>query len=301
MERFADYALRALGVRLPEDYARFMDIHGKKLSDDPVRAQSWLQGLGSAHFVVGTTLAFRSRLPGFRLENVLIGYAGLKTIVINKVYEEIDEYFMLDTREGSVHAIDSFGAANRLAESFEEWIGPELLRAVLKEQYKSSLTVVIFDDEQKAEEARLKLLELRRGGFVELEDAVVVVRGQDGTVRHHQMHKLTRKGGIAGSITGLIVGSIFFSPVIGAVFGAVSGALSASLTDIGIDDRFVEDLSRKLKPGCSALFTLVRKADPERVREAFLGFGGKVLVNSVSKERETVLQEILDAAGEKTE
>jgi len=301
MGQFADYALGALGVRLPEDYARFMDQHGKKLSDDPVHAQSWLQGLGSAHFVVGTTLAFRSRLPGFRLENVLIGYAGLKTVVINKVYEEIDEYFMLDTREGSVHAIDSFGATNRLAESFEEWIGPELLRAVLKEQYKSSLSVIVFDDEQKAEDARLKLLDLRRGGFVDLEDAVVVVRGQDGTVRHHQMHKLTRKGGIAGSITGLIVGSIFFSPVIGAVFGAVSGALSASLTDIGIDDRFVEDLSRKLKPGCSALFTLVRKADPERVREAFLGFGGKVLVNSVSKERETALQEILDAAGEKTE
>jgi uncharacterized membrane protein len=32
--------------------------------------------------------------------------------------------------------------------------------------------------------------------------------------------------------------------------------------------------------------------------EEFLGFGGKVLVNSVSKEEEAAIQKILDAASE---
>jgi uncharacterized membrane protein len=298
MEQFADYASKTLGVKLPRDYTGFMESYGKKLSEDPVHKESWIGGLGSPDFVIGTTQAFRSTLPHFRKENVVIGYVGSKTIILNKMYEEIDEYLVLDTSNGSLLVIDSLGVTNKVAASFEEWITPDLLRVLLKDKYLSNFTVIVFDDELKAEEARLKLLKLQREGFIDLEDAVVVVKEKDGTTRYHQMHKMTRKGGLAGSITGLIVGSILLSPLIGAVFGAVTGALSASLTDVGIDDRFIKDLSREFDPGCSALFTLVRKADPERVKEAFLGFGGKVLVNSVSKEREAAIQEFLDTAPE---
>ncbi len=299
MGQFADYASKTLGVRVPEDYASFMETYGKRLSEDPVHKESWIGRLGSPDFVIGTTLALRSTLPNFRLENVVIGYVGIKTIVVNKMYEEIDEYLMLDTRDGSLLAVDSLGATSKVAANFQEWITPDLLRTLLRDKYMSNLTVIVFDDELKAEEARVKLLKLQKEGFIELEDAVVVVKEKDGTARYHQMQRLTRKGGLAGSITGLIVGSLFFSPLVGAVFGALTGAVSASLTDIGIDDRFIKELSQEFDPGCSALFTLVRKADPERVGDAFLGFGGKVLVNSVSKEREALIQEVLDAAGEK--
>jgi uncharacterized membrane protein len=301
MGQFADYVSQVLGIRVPKDYASFMETYGKRLSEDPIRRESWLGGLGSPDFVIGTTLAFRSKIPGFRTENVVIGYLGLKTIIVNKTYEQIDEYLMLDTKEGSLLTVDSLGVTNKIAESFEAWIAPELMRMRLKERYTSNLTVIVFDDDLKAEEARLKLLRLEREGFIELEDAVVVVKELDGTVRYHQMLKPARKGGLVGSITGLIVGSIFFSPLVGAVLGAVTVAVSASLTDIGIDDLFMKDLSQQFEPGCSALFTLVRRAHPERVGKEFLGFGGKVLMNSVSKERETAIQALLDAAGEKVE
>lgn len=297
MGEFADYAARMLGLKLPDDYVGFMESHGRKLSEDPVYTVSWLRGLGSRDFVIGTTLAFRSTVPKFRSDCVVIGYIGIKTVIVNKAYEEIDEYVVIDTRDGSVHAVDSFGVANRLAGSFDEWVGPELLRATLKERYTSNLTVIVFDDEHKAEEARLKLLKLQREGFVDLEDAVVVVKEADGKVRVHQMHKMAGKGGVAGSITGLIVGSILLSPLFGVAFGAVTGAVSASLTDVGIDDRFVKDLAKSFQPGSSALFTLVRWADAERVAEECFGLGGKVLVNSVSREREAFIQEFLDGAG----
>ncbi len=296
MGTFADYALEALGVRLPEDYADFMESHGKKLSEDPVHRESWLRRLGSPDFVIGTTLAFRSTIPGFKPAHVVIGYIGIKTIIINKAYEEIDEYLMLDTRDGSIHGLDSLGAMNRLAAGFKEWVGPDLLRATLKEKYASNLTVIIFDDELKAEEARLKLLKLQKEGFIDLEDAVVVVKEADGQVRYRQMHRMARKGGVAGSITGLIVGTIFLNPLAGAVFGAVTGAVSASLTDVGVEDRFMKELAETFKPGTSALFTLVRRADPERVAAECFGFGGQVLVNTVSKEGEASLQLILDGA-----
>jgi hypothetical protein len=109
MGSLADYALKTLGVRLPEDYAAFMESNGKRLSDGPIRTESWLRGLGSPDFVIETTLAFHSQISNFGRENVVIGYVGIKSIVLNKAYEEIDEYLMLDTRDGSVLTVDSLG------------------------------------------------------------------------------------------------------------------------------------------------------------------------------------------------
>ena len=219
----------------------------------------------------------------------------MKSIVMNKVYEEIDNYVMLDTKSGAILAVDSLGAREIIAGDFDGWVGFELLRAKLKERYESTLTVVMFDNESKGGQAREIMRNLKRQGYIDLEDMIVVVKKPDGAVQLAQEHKRARRGGLAGSITGLVVGSLFFTPLIGAVLGAVAGALPASLADMGIDDQFVKDLSKKFKPGCSALFTLVRKADPERVKEAFLGFGGKVLVNSFNKETEAQIQTILDA------
>ena len=298
MGSFADRASQELGIRLPEHYAGFMESHGKRLSDDPIHEESWVRGLGSPHFVIGTTLAFRSQISNFRKQNVVIGYVGIKNIIVDKVPEEIDEYLMLDTRDGSMLAVDTFGATTRIAGSFKEWIEPELLRIRLREKHTSNLTVVVFDDQLKAEKARLKLLKLEREGFIELEDAVVVVKEQDGTARYHQMHRAAMKRGVVGSITGLIAGGILLRPLIEGVFGAVMGAASASLDDVGIEDELMKELSERFTPGCSALFTLVRKADPERVAEEFLGFGGKVLVSSVSKEEEAAIQMLLDGVGE---
>jgi uncharacterized membrane protein len=297
MGRFAEYVGKTLGVKLPEEYVRFMEKYGKKLAADPVSERSWVAGLGDADFVVGTTLAFRARIPNFSMENVAIGYSGIKTIVVNRVYEEIDTYVMLNIRDGRILSVDSRGVAETISEGFEDWVRPELLRAMLNEKYESTLTVILFEDGVKAVEAREKLMDLQRQGYIDLDDVVVVVKEADGTVKYFQPRKKSKKGAAVSSITGFIVGSIFFSPLFGAALGAVTAAVSASLTDVdvGIDDQFMKDLARQFNPGCSALFTLVRKADPERVGEAFLGFGGKVLVNSMSKTREAAIQEILNA------
>lgn len=296
MGEFESYLKDALGVGIPEEYAAFMEKYGSKLAADPATQESWISGLGDREFVVGTTQAFRARVPGFSRENLVIGWLGMKTVVVNKSYEEIDSYVLLDTKSGTILSVDFLGAGEVIAGDFDQWVGADLLRAQLKQRYDSNLTVVLFDNEEKGARARENLSRLQSQGHVDLEDMVVVIKKREGEVKLYQEHKMARRGGLAGSITGLIVGSLFFTPVVGVVVGGLAGALSASLADIGIDDQFVKDLSQKFKPGCSALFTLVRKADPEKVKEAFLGFGGKVLVNSFNKEREAQVQAILDAA-----
>lgn len=301
MRHFAEYASQSLGIRLPEAYTRFMEAYGNRLPEDPVKEKSWIAGMGSQQFVIGTTLAFRSSFPNFSPENVVIGYAGTKTIIVNKAYEDIDEYLMLDADDGSILRIDSLGVTTRMAGSFEEWITPQLLRATLREKYTASFIAIVFDEPAKAEEARVKLLKLQQEGFIELEDIVVVTKDEHGTIQHHKLNRQARKEGLLGSITGFIVGSIFFNPVVGGVLGVVAGAVAASPSDAGINDQFVEDLSKDFKPGCSALFTLVGKADPDRVEEAFLGFGGKVLVSSLSAESEAAIQAFLNETRESAE
>ena len=285
-----------LGVKLPEEYVRFMEKYGKKLPTDPISRQSWVLGLGDAIFAEGTTLAFRSKIPNFSLEHVVIGYLGIKEVVIDKMNEEIDNYVMLNTQDGKILSVDSFGATKIMADGFEDWAGLEILAAEFRDKYENTLIVVLFDDEPKAEEVRANLLKLQRKGYVDLEDIVVVVKEADGKVRHHQNNKMAKKGGVVGSLTGLIVGALMLHPLLGAVLGGVAGAITASLEGTGIENNFIMDLAANFKPGSSALFTLVIKAQPEKVVENITGFGGKILVTSLSKEKAAELQTALDAA-----
>jgi uncharacterized membrane protein len=51
--------------------------------------------------------------------------------------------------------------------------------------------------------------------------------------------------------------------------GAAMGLLTGSLTDVGIDDDFIEGVRSEVQPGSSALFVLSSHAVTDAVREAF--------------------------------
>ena len=62
----------------------------------------------------------------------------------------------------------------------------------------SKLIVVSYDDELKAEQVRLDFLKMQKSYLVELEDAVVAVKKQDGKVKLRQMNNLTAFGALGG-------------------------------------------------------------------------------------------------------
>ena len=97
----------------------------------------------------------------------------------------------------------------------------------------------------------------------------------------------------SGTLWGFLVGLIFLNPLIGVAAGAASGALAGALTDIGIDDNFMREVSQTLEPGTSALFVLVRKVTLDRVLPEISGFGGKVLRTSLSREQEDKIRAAL--------
>jgi uncharacterized membrane protein len=161
----------------------------------------------------------------------------------------------------------------------------------------SDLFAIAYDDEYKAEEVRLTLAKLQTEHLIELEDAAVVVKDQEGKVKLKQAVNLTAAGAASGGFWGLLIGTLFLVPLFGAAVGAATGAVGGALSDIGVDDDFMRKLGETLTPGTSALFILVRKVTPDKVLDEVSKYGGKVLRTSLSKDDETQLQEVLDRHG----
>jgi uncharacterized membrane protein len=162
----------------------------------------------------------------------------------------------------------------------------------------STLVVVGYDNLYKAEEVRLKLRKMQSEYLLDLEDAVVVVKDENGKIKLHQAVNLTALGAVSGGFWGSLIGLIFLNPLLGMAMGAAAGAASGALTDVGIDDNFMKELAATMTPGSSTLFVLIRKVTPDKALEELKGTGGKILKTSLSHEDEAKLQAALSAAKE---
>lgn len=162
----------------------------------------------------------------------------------------------------------------------------------------SDLVVIVYPTEARAEEMRQKLIGLQKDYLIEIGDAAIAVMHDDGKVKLNQLLNTTAMGAVSGSFWGLLIGAIFLMPIFGAALGAASGALGGALTDYGIDDKFMKELSASLQPGNAALFVLVKKVTGDKVLEAIRGTGGTVLKTSLDRSQEQKLRDALaDAHG----
>jgi uncharacterized membrane protein len=156
------------------------------------------------------------------------------------------------------------------------------------------LIAVTYPDLFKAEEVRLKLWKLQQEYLLELDDAVVITKDANGKIKLHQAINLTAISAVSGGFWGTLIGMIFLNPIFGAAMGVTWGAISGALTDIGINDQFMKDLSAKLPVNTSALFVLVRNATPDKVVAGIASYGGTVLQSSLTHEDEAKLQAALN-------
>ena len=92
------------------------------------------------------------------------------------------------------------------------------------------------DDQFKAEEVRLSLMKMQKDYLIDLEDAVVAVKDQNGKGRLHQAVNLTAAGAVSGGFWGSLIGLMFLNPLLGMAMGAAAGAVSGALTDVGIHE-----------------------------------------------------------------
>jgi uncharacterized membrane protein len=164
----------------------------------------------------------------------------------------------------------------------------------MKGDLMSDLIIVGYDDEFKAEEVRLMLLKMKKDYLIDLEDAAIAIKNENGKIKLDQMLNLTAAGALSGGFWGALIGLLFMNPILGIAVGTATGAVSGALTDVGVNDRFMKDLASTMKNGSSALFVLVRKATPDKVLQELEGTGGKIIKTSLSHEDEKKLQMALD-------
>lgn len=157
----------------------------------------------------------------------------------------------------------------------------------------STLVVIDYETEVKAEEVRLALLKMQKEYLIDLDDAVVVVRDQNGKVKLRQLYNLTAAGAASGGFWGALIGLIFLSPLFGFAIGSAAGAISGALKDVGIDDGFMKQLGATLKPGTAALCILVRQMTADKVIEELQKYGGTLIKTNLCNENEAKLREAL--------
>ena len=154
----------------------------------------------------------------------------------------------------------------------------------------SDLVVIAFPSEERAEEIRDRVLKMQSQYLIELEDAVVAVKREDGHIKLNQMVNPMAVSTASGTLWGAIIGMIFLNPLAGAAIGAASGAIGGALTDLGINDRFMKDVASAISPGQAALFLLIRKFTADKVLEDLKGIGGTVLRTSFDHTKEDTLR-----------
>ncbi|MFC5182729.1 DUF1269 domain-containing protein [Actinomadura harenae] len=157
----------------------------------------------------------------------------------------------------------------------------------------SDLVAIAYDDVDTANKVREKVRQLQTQHVIEVSDAVVVERRQDGKIKLHQAVNTVAGGAAGGALWGGLIGLIFLQPLIGAAIGGATGAAMGAATDLGIDDSFMRRLGEGLRPGAAAVFLLISKSTPDKVLPELAQFGGQVIQTSLSQEQEEQLRAAL--------
>ena len=176
------------------------------------------------------------------------------------------------------------------------------------------LIVVGFKkDMYRASEVLNQLQDMDDDWVVDLHDAVAVYRDYNGKLRVDQSYQMTTGegaglGGLWGSLIGLTLaipftggatapaaGALAAGALAGGAMGAGLGAMDASWwkDEFGIPDDFVKQVGALIQPGDSAIYALLRTANPNIVADRFRGYGGTVLTTTLSRDQESKVEDVL--------
>jgi uncharacterized membrane protein len=143
---------------------------------------------------------------------------------------------------------------------------------------------ISFADTFRAEEFLLALHGMASRGEMKLNDAVVVYKSDDGSVRARETRDL-QPGGTAASgamwtglIGLLIAGPIGF--VAGLGIGAGAGAITAKVVDIGIPDEWVDWFKQAVRPHTSTVVALASDVHLTKLYQEVQRFAGAELVHT---------------------
>jgi uncharacterized membrane protein len=165
----------------------------------------------------------------------------------------------------------------------------------------SDLIAIAYPDEATAMRARRNLWEGMEKGIIEVEDALVMIRAEDGTVDIRHGSSGVGAAAVGGAMWGGLIGLVLLAPLLGMAAGAAAGAAAwkHAVPDAGIAESFVTDLRQSLAPGSAALVLLVRKMTSEEVIP-LIKERGHVIQTTLDEKLEEQLDAALSAGSQGT-
>jgi uncharacterized membrane protein len=157
----------------------------------------------------------------------------------------------------------------------------------------ATLTAWAFPGVDDAQMASDRLQQLQAQELIKIQDAAVV-SWEEGKKKPKtkQLSNMTATGALGGTFWGMLFGLIFFVPLLGAAIGAAVGAAAGAMTDVGIDDNFINGVKQRVTPGTSALFVLSSDAVLDRIKDVFKDMKAELIASNLSAEQEAKLQEV---------
>jgi uncharacterized membrane protein len=145
--------------------------------------------------------------------------------------------------------------------------------------------IASFDNESQAKQALHDFQAMDREGSIDLIDAAVIVRGQDGKVKFEETadpsgKKWAKRGAIAGGLVGLI-----FPPsiIVGAAVGGGAGGIWGKVRDKGFKDEDLKAAGESLEPGTSAIIAIAEDRVIDRLQKGLEGYD-RIARHAVSAE-----------------
>ena len=161
----------------------------------------------------------------------------------------------------------------------------------------SNIVVITFDNADEAGEARKAIKKMEKQGQISLDDSAVVVKDEDGKIHvKNEVDRGVKVGAGVGGLLGLFIALVtapFGFPLAALVLGVAGGAGVGALTDLGIQKKFVKQVSEAIKPNTSALFVIVRDSNPAAAVAVLKPFKGDVYHTSLPPEAEETLRRVL--------
>jgi uncharacterized membrane protein len=162
----------------------------------------------------------------------------------------------------------------------------------------TQVVIGVFNDDYGATSALEMLKGAQKEGRFRIEDAAVLQRLQDGTLKISEvvgdMHG--GKGALFGGVSGAVIGVLAGPVGLAAGVGALAGGLAAKLRDSGFKDEKLRKLGESLTPGTSALIVLADFHHFAEIEKYLANAGGDLLTERIRSDIADHLQSGRDIA-----
>jgi uncharacterized membrane protein len=155
----------------------------------------------------------------------------------------------------------------------------------------SELIAFVYDNEGGAKSLEAELLDAQSEQKINVGDAALILRQQDGRAVLSHATNLVGRGSMGGMFWGFILALVFWARWWGL---SVGGALG----DLGLEDDFVKDLGDSVGKGHSALVALVDDDMVVAVLNVADSSNPQVMRTSFSAQDEQVLKTVFQTTRE---